>query len=236
MRKFVYKKVLWFFWIDLLIHCILQHYHLIYVAVTKPLLVPLLMTYLFLNDEYIGSPAGKVIFYIGLFMAFFGDILLIIINDTFFLSGMIAFMLMNICYSISFLFIEPLHLKRWLPLSITAILLALCAYVFYYFMDDEMGVYSRPIIGYMVTVGIMVLFAINLAYNAELRKIALRYLIPGVLIFLLENVLVAVNKFHFDHQKDLFAFIMLLYGIAQYLLVIGFSKIYLKTRSIPIPE
>lgn len=236
MKRFIHTKFLWLFWLDLLIHCVFQHYQLIYVAITKPLLVPLLMTFLFLNDEYIGSPVGKVIFYLGLFLAFFGDILLILINDTFFLSGMIAFMLMNICYSISLTYIQPVQLKRWLPLSVTGILLAGVAYVFHSMMKAELGEYAMPINLYMVTVAVMVLLAVNVVFNKEKRKIALQFLIPGVLIFLLENILVAINKFHFDHQKDIFALVMLLYGIAQFLMVMGFSKIYLRVRSIPIPE
>lgn len=236
MKRFKHTKILWLFWLDLLIHCVFQHYQLMYVAITKPLLVPLLMTFLFLNDDYIGSPTGKVIFYIGLFLAFFGDILLILINDTFFLSGMIAFMLMNVSYSISLTYIQPLQLKRWLPLSCTGIFLALLAFVFHALMKDEMGQYAMPVNLYMITVIIMILLAVNVVFNEEKKKIALQYLIPGVLIYLLENVLVAVNKFHFDHQKDIFTLVMLLYGLAQYLLVMGFAKIYLKVRSIPIPE
>lgn len=236
MKRFIHTKFLWLFWLDLLIHCVFQHYQLIYVAITKPLLVPLLMTFLFLNDEYIGSPVGKVIFYLGLFLAFFGDILLILINDTFFLSGMIAFMLMNICYSISLTYIQPVQLKRWLPLSVTGILLAAVAYIFHSRMKSELGEYAMPINIYMVTVAVMVLLAVNVVFNKEKRKIALQFLIPGVLIFLLENILVAINKFHFDHQKDIFALVMLLYGLAQFLMVMGFSKIYLRVKSIPIPE
>lgn len=177
-----------------------------------------------------------MIFYIGLFLTFFGDILLILLNDLFFLSGMIAFMLMNVCYSISLTYIQPLQLKRWLPLSITTLVLVLAAYVFHHIMKDELGQYAMPVNFYMVTVSIMVILAVNVAFNNEKKKIALRYLIPGVLIFLLENMLVAINKFHFDHQKDIFALVMFLYGLARFLLVMGFAKIFLKVRSFPVPE
>jgi uncharacterized membrane protein YhhN len=102
MEEFLNKRLLTIYWIVLLVHCTFQFFVLPYRAVTKPMLVPLLLTYLLLKDGNIGKPIGKSIFYIGLFLAFFGDVLLIIINDTFFLAGMIAFMLMNIFYSISF--------------------------------------------------------------------------------------------------------------------------------------
>src|SRR3569623_44433 len=123
MEAFLRKRVLIIYWIVLLIHCILQHYHTTYVAISLPFLLPFLFLYLFLHDDNIGSPAPKFIFYIGLFLAYFGDVLLILINDTFFLSGMIAFMLMNITYSISFLLMTPIRLKKILPALLTFIAL-----------------------------------------------------------------------------------------------------------------
>ena len=73
------------------------------IVITESLLVPVLLLYVLLHDNNIGSPAGKFIFYIGLILAFFGDVLQVVINNqTFFSGSLVAFMLMNICYSISF--------------------------------------------------------------------------------------------------------------------------------------
>ncbi len=58
------------------------------------------LLYLLLTDKNIGKPTGKLFFDKGLTLAFFGDVFFITINDTFFLTGMIACMLMNIFYSI----------------------------------------------------------------------------------------------------------------------------------------
>jgi uncharacterized membrane protein YhhN len=230
MEAFLRKRVLIIYWIVLLIHCILQHYHTTYVAITKPFLLPLLILYLFLHDDNIGSPAPKFIFYIGLFLAFFGDVLLILINDTFFLSGMIAFMLMNITYSISFLLMTPIRLKKILPALLTFIALFFIGYYFYGFLKDDLGDYSMPIVAYMITLSIMVTASVNLVTNTVYQKSAIRYLVPGAIVFVIENVLVAFNKFHYNRDKDVFVIVMITYGVAQFLMVTGISDIYLKKK------
>ncbi len=225
---FFRKKILAIFWIVLLLHCLFQYLKWPYVAVTKPMLVPLLMAYLLVRDNNIGKPVGKFIFYMGMFLALFGDVLLISINDTFFLSGMIAFMLMNISYSIAFLKLTPLAPKAVLPLALTAIILFITGYWFYDFLAAEMGAYAVPVLAYMVTVSFLVLGAVNVALTPVNRPEAIRYFIPGALIFLIENVFVALNRFHFDSNKDVYIGIMFTYGLAQYLFVRGVEKAYLR--------
>ncbi len=231
METFLKKRTLTIYWLVLLIHCIFQYYQLPYVAVTKPMLVPLLFLNILLRDTDIGKPTGKFIFYIGLILAFFGDVLLIFINDTFFLSGMIAFMLMNLFYSTSFLLMHPLKIKNSPILLLTAAFLGFIGYAFFRFLGDNMGDYRLPIIAYMVTVSIMVVLAVNVATNARLKKAATTYLIPGVFIFLIENVLVAANKFQYDCDKDIFIAVMFTYGLAQYLMVQGNDKVYPKNEA-----
>ncbi|MES2003361.1 MAG: lysoplasmalogenase [Bacteroidota bacterium] len=227
MEAFLYKRTLAIFWIVLLIHCLFQHFQLPYVAVTKPMLVPLLFVFILMRDQNISSPRGKFFFYIGLILAFFGDVLLIFINDTFFLSGMIAFMLMNLLYGTAFLHMNKLSIRSIVPVGITVAFLAFIGNAFYQFLGDDMGDYKIPILAYMFTISIMITLAVNVAGNNKYRKATVSYLIPGVLVFLIENVLVAANKFHFGHDKDIFVAVMLTYGLAQYLMVKGIVKAYL---------
>lgn len=227
MQAFFEKRTLNIFWFVLLLHCVFQYWQLPYVAVTKPMLIPLLFLHLLLHDNNIGYPRGKFIYYVGLILAFFGDVMLILINDTFFLSGMIAFMLMNLLYSFSFLQMNRLSRSSILPLTITIAFLAFIANAFYQLMAAEMGAYKLPVLAYMFTLSVMVALAINVAGNMRYRRAAISYLIPGVLVFLVENVLVAANKFHYDRDKDIFVIVMLTYGLAQYLIVKGIQKIYL---------
>ncbi|MEO8174272.1 MAG: lysoplasmalogenase [Sediminibacterium sp.] len=227
MEEFLNKKLLTIFWIVLFVHCVFQFFVLPYRAVTKPMLVPILLTYLLLKDENIGKPIGKSIFYIGLFLALFGDVLLIIINDTFFLAGMIAFMLMNIFYSISFACLSKPRLKSILSFCLTILLLTALAIPIFGYLSPKMGDYRMPVMIYQFTLVLMVAFAVNILGSDRYRKVALRYLVPGAVIFLIENILVAYNLFAWDRNKDVYIIIMLTYGTAQYLMVRGILKAYL---------
>lgn len=226
MQTQLNKRILWLYWLVLLVHLVFQYYTLSYRAITKPLLVPLLLTFLLLNDGNIGKPAGKAIFYIGLFLAFFGDVLLILINDTFFLAGMIAFMLMNIFYSTSFLHLESLKWKRSAPFFITVILLSIIAFCMYRFLAEGMGDYRMPVMIYLFSLIFMVACAMNIIGNPQHRQLALRFLIPGAVIFMIENILVAYNLFHWEANKDVYIIIMATYGTAQYLIVMGMSRAF----------
>jgi uncharacterized membrane protein YhhN len=180
-----------------------------------------------INDDNIGKPRGKSIFYIGMFLAFFGDVLLIIINDTFFLSGMIAFMLMNFVYSAAFFCIHKLSFGRILPFVLSLASLSYLAYWFNGYLGNELGDYQMPILGYMISLAIMISFSINITTSQKYCIVAINWLIPGTLVFLIENMLVALNKFHLGGNKDVYVLIMFTYGLAQYLMVKGIRRIYL---------
>ena len=227
-------RVLTIYWMVLVLHCLFQYYELWLRAITKPLLVPLLLMFLIQDDGYIGRPIGKFIFYIGMFLAFFGDVLLILINDTFFLSGMIAFMLMNLCYTFCFLTIQPLRFRSLLPLMGTLLLLYMLERIFMDFLGNSLGDYRIPIMVYMISLTLMICAAVNMAGNPLIRKTALRFFIPGTVIFLLENALLAFNLFYFDRNKDLFIAVMLSYGLAQWLIVKGIHKVFLKSSASPV--
>lgn len=221
------KTALTVFWVALLMHCLFQYLKWPYVAVTKPMLVPFLLAYLLVHDNNIGVPIGKFIFYVGMFLALFGDVLLISINDTFFLSGMIAFMLMNLCYSWSFIKLQPLSRRNAVPMSTGMVLMLLIGYFFYDFLAVKMGAYGIPVLAYMFTVSLMVLAAINMAWSEKYRFAAFRYFIPGAIIFMVENAFVALNLFQFNKDKDVYIGIMFTYGLAQYFFIKGVRKTYL---------
>jgi uncharacterized membrane protein YhhN len=211
-----------------MIHCVLQHFHLPYVAITKPMLVPLLLLHIILKDNNIGRPAGKFVFYIGLMLAFLGDVQLIIINDTFFLSGMIAFLFVNLFYSYTFLSLAQFRMRKVLPVLGTLILLCFLGEWLMSVIGNELGSYKPAIIAYMIAVSITTITAVNVAGNEKYRETATRFLIPAAIVFVIENGLVALNKFHYSNNKDLYVLVMLTYGLAQFLFVKGVLKAYLQ--------
>ena len=89
-----------------------------------------------------------------------------------------------------------------------------------------MGDYKIPVMIYRFTVSVMKIAAVTIAGNNQYRKVTLNYFIPVAFIFLIENVLVAVNKFHFEGNKDIYLAVMVTYGVAQYFSVKGVPKAY----------
>jgi len=227
MEEFLHKRVLAIYWIVLALNCVFLYFDLPYIYITEPLLVPLLLLYLFLNDNNIGKPAGKFIFYIGLFLAFLGDTMQIVINnDVFFLSSLVAFMLMNICYSICFFSLHKKGVRKPLPLLITCTIIFLLGYCFIDFLGGEMGDYKMPVIMYACTLCIMIALAVNVTRNKLYHQTALKYLLPGSVIFLMQNLILAMNLFHFGGHNQLYVFSIVPYGIAQYLMAKGILKVY----------
>jgi uncharacterized membrane protein YhhN len=228
MVDHLHKKALTVYWVVLLLSAVALYYNPKYTAFTEPLLVPLLMLYLFLKDSNIGKPYGKLLFFIGLFLAFLGDVLQVVItNEIFFISSLVAFMLMNACYSVCFfsMFREG-YRKPW-PFIGSCILLAFCAVYFVDFIgDDNLGDFKIPLIIYIVTLCVMISLAVNIVGSKVYRSIALRWLIPGAIIFLIQNMILALNLFYFGGHNKWYVFSIIPYGIAQYLIAKGMYKVY----------
>jgi uncharacterized membrane protein YhhN len=89
-----------------------------------------------------------------------------------------------------------------------------------------MGDYRMPVMVYLFTLAFMIAIGVNVALNERYRKTALTYLVPGALIFMIENILVAFNRFHWGSDKNVYIVVMLTYGTAQYLMVQGIRKAY----------
>jgi uncharacterized membrane protein YhhN len=231
MKGVLHKKslVIYAYWLVLLCSALSLYFAPKYVVVTEPLLVPLLLLYLLLNDNNIGSSLGKLIFFVGIFLAFLGDVLQVVINnEIFFISSLVAFMLMNICYSISFFSMHKSgYRKPWLFIS-SCVLLLLIGYYFTRFIGDErLGAYKLPLILYICTLCIMVATTVNLTSNPQYQKTALCWLLPGALIFMIQNIFLAMNLFHLGGDTKWYVFSILPYGVAQYMMVKGVMKVYL---------
>jgi uncharacterized membrane protein YhhN len=228
MEEFLHKRVLLIYWFVLLLSAVFLYFIPKYTVFTEPLLVPLLLLHLFLRDSNIGKPFGKFIFFIGLFLAFLGDVLQVVINnELFFISSLVAFMLMNTCYSISFFTMDKkMYQKPWIFL-LSCGLLAVVARLFIDFLGDKnLGDYKMPLILYIFTLCVMISLAVNLLNSRPFKQIAIRWLIPGAVIFMIQNMLLATNLFRFGGQHKLYVLSVIPYGIAQYLIAKGMQKVY----------
>lgn len=235
MGYLLHKRIPVIYWIVIFLDCIFLHYDLSYIAITESLPVPLLLLYMMAGDTRVAYPRGKFFFYIGLIATFLGDVSQIVSDNDFFLTGtIIAFTIMNFAYIITMFSLNKFQLKNILSVVVSIVILFFIAYSFLNFIGDEMGVFKNPVIIYISVFGIMITLTVNIAGNPVYRTMALRYLIPGVLVFLVLHVLIGLNIFHYNHNNDLYGVAMVLEGLANFLLVKGMMKIYPQHKSIPV--
>lgn len=191
-------------------------------TVTKLLLIPILALYLYASAEKAGRNINLPAF-AGLFFAFLGDLLLTRNGELFFLLGMAAFIGTHISNSIYFLRLYPLYLSKGRYAAIAAVVLTFVSGAVIGKIGPALGSFKLPIIIYMVIISCMAILAANTYHHPVLKQLSLRYFIPGAAFFVLSDGILALNKFYY-HQSLLDPAIMLTYGIAQCLLVMGFSR------------
>lgn len=182
---------------------------------TKPLLMPLLAV-----AFYIGSAhkKGQLFYFIllALFLSFAGDVLLQV--KGMFIPGLVSFLLAHVFYILYFLKTNP-HKKGLLqfqPLIGLPVLvyIILFLYLLYPFLD----VLKLPVTVYGITIGTMLLMAINT--KRKLKEDASALFFNGALQFVISDSILAVNMFAINHLV-LSLCVMITYASAQYLIVKG---------------
>lgn len=222
------KNGIIFFWIILFAHCAFIYLDKSYYQhLTKLMLIPILFFYLALNVKKDAYQNSKVIIYLGLFTSFLGDLLLIYTGDGFFLAGMAAFLITHICYTIFFLKANNVKFNKSTEFAITAILITIVAIKLLDFLKPYLGGLTLPVKIYMAAITIMTASAANLIGDKKLKNLALSFFLPGALLFVLSDFVLAINLFLYK-DTILNIVVMISYGYAQCLFVQGFAK-YLKT-------
>ncbi len=224
MNKLLNKIIPYIYWIFACITAVCYYFQLDYLLIFKPLLLPILFVFLLINDKQIGKPYFKLYFYIGLLFAYFGDIFLIIVSDTFFLTGMIAFLLMIICYSLYFFRYVHFAKKDFPFLLLQIIVIGAIAYNLFGILDQGLGFYRIHIIVYIVFISILFLLIINSARNPAIKPTVIRYFIPAISSFVVQNCLIVLNKFQDGLIGDNNGFVLTIYCLSQFLFVKGFAK------------
>ncbi len=180
---------------------------------TKPLLMPLLML------GFYGAAAGRngnlfKLILAALFLSWCGDVLLQL--NGFFIPGLIAFLLAHICYIFYFLQTEKTK-KGWIqlqPLMVLPVLLYILFFV--YLLFPYLGALKIPVIVYGITIGSMLLMAMNTRNKLDAHTSSL--FITGAILFVISDSVLAVNLFAFKHMA-LSLVVMATYAGAQYLIV-----------------
>jgi uncharacterized membrane protein YhhN len=177
---------------------------------SKPLLMFSLLAY-FLHRVGALQLRLKGMFAAALFFSLVGDVFLMFEEEHYFLFGIAAFLLAQLCYV--FFFFTHSSKLNW-----RSVLLALFPIAFgFWFLNNMLNVPEDMILlvnVYGAALGAMVLAAFN--YGATLGRRAL-FINLGALSFLISDMLVAYNQFG-EGNKYISIMVMITYAIAQFLL------------------
>ncbi len=194
--------------------------------ITKPLLMPVLVVYFIINTTAFTSPLKKWIV-LALLFSWLGDVLLMFetLNSSFFIFGLVAFLIAHIFYILfyqSVLRLENLKRNYWLIVPVLIYYVSLI-----YILNPHLGEMKLPVRIYGAVISYMLIQALQIGRikNSE----AAWLMVFGAILFISSDSILALNKFYssFGHAGIL---IMLTYGLAQLLIVLGASK-YITSQS-----
>ncbi len=139
------------------------------------------------------APYARAIF-VGLVLGAIGDACLLGAGKRWFLGGLVAFLLGHLAYVVGIAMIEPV--ARWPgDAGLTAVVPIVAAAVVLASLWRHLGSMRLPVIGYVVTITVMVVAAIAAAHGAALPSPNRSYLVVGACVFFASDVAVARDRF-----------------------------------------
>ncbi|WP_347925183.1 lysoplasmalogenase [Pontimicrobium sp. SW4] len=184
----------------------------------KPLILVSLTLFFYKNGNHLNRKTWIIMLF-ALIFSLVGDVLLMFVDmsASFFLGGLVAFLLAHIMYILAF--IEKRN-RTHKPLSFIIILLIYASGLFY-ILKDGLGDMLIPVIVYIFII-------LTMAITASLRKnsvmtISYSLVLIGALFFVASDSLLALNKFYSPIPSSNIS-IMLTYALAQYCIVLGILK------------
>lgn len=181
----------------------------------KPLLIPGLIFYAATRSYF----SGKGILIQALVMSTLGDILLLFsdINELFFISGLISFLIAHLIYIRLFLRrLNAAFSYTWVFSSLA--FLAIYLYYFLSTMWDNLKTMKIPVTIYALVISVMLFVVIQLVATKSLRKG--EYVLLGAFFFVMSDSLLAWNMFYQEIAHGSF-WVMSTYLFAQLLITSG---------------
>lgn len=187
--------------------------------ITKPLIVISLLIMFVMCTKLKGRFHKRL--FTGLIFGLAGDVLLMYVwvNESYFMYGLIAFLLCHIFYIRAFYL--DFQSAPELDKKGARIAIAICmvfAIGYYVYIRQDLGAMKLPVMAYTFVISLMMMMA---AFrNMRVNKISFNLILFGAMFFLISDSILAYNKFvkSFDLAGLL---IMGTYMIAQYLITIG---------------
>jgi len=201
--------------------------HLLDVAllehITKPILVPALLLYLFLNTRNEGDAPVRLVM-AGLILSWLGDVILLFSarSELFFAMGLVAFLIAHLLYiaayirsvrgtaGVAFLRRKPGWLLPFMLLFV----------VLYGSLYPGLGSMRIPVFVYTATILLMAVFALN--RKDRVPEASFYACLFGAMLFILSDSLLAFDKFLVPIPYA-GVLVMSTYVAAQVLIVEGFT-------------
>lgn len=186
---------------------------------SKPLIVIVLLIWLY-TSTLLKNPFHKRIF-TGLVCALIGDVLLMLQSNepSFFMYGLIAFLLCHIFYIRAFFLDYQSKPAQKNPFLIWAVIVfaAFCAGLFFY-LQPHLGAMQYPVLIYAIIISCMAVMAVS--RYGRVDPFSFEIIFYGAMLFLFSDSMLAYNKFvlPLPHAGVV---IMGSYMLAQYLIVLG---------------
>lgn len=192
--------------------------------ITKPLLMILLMTYVYNALSYTSRKNILLI----LFFAWLGDVFLMFSHPIFFPLGLLSFLVMQILYIRNFAMnLKFNQINRMLDGVVGILFLG---YVFFFLNLLWSGVGAElkiPVILYGISLGSMAFFAfLRKSYDTS---ISYKIVFLGAVFFVISDSLLAYNKFVSTFNGNSF-YVMGTYILAQLLLIVGLVNFVIRKR------
>lgn len=161
-----------------------------------------------------------------LLFSWIGDVLLQFekADPLFFLLGLSSFLLAHVFYIFFFHQIrvkEQMASRWWLIIPVAAYYVGLI-----FLLSPHLGDMKLPVRVYGIVISLMLLLALHCLFMKD--RITGRVLVTGALLFVISDSVLAINKFYSPFYGASII-VMLTYGLAQLLLVIGAVR-YIATK------
>lgn len=211
------------FWIILFVVILLTDLFAVYTSnetlryITKPLLMPLLLTFFVFQTKDFTSSLKKWIV-LALLFSWAGDVLLMFesTNSNFFIFGLATFLIAHVFY---ILFYENVIRKEGLNKNYWWFLPVIIYYItLIYILSPNLGDMKLPVRIYGIVISYMLIQALQTGGIKNLGAATL--MIAGAVLFITSDSILAINKFYESFEYAGIA-IMLTYGIAQLLITLG---------------
>ena len=185
---------------------------------TKPALLTSLILFFYIQSEALSKYIrGLVLF--ALVFSLLGDIFLMFVDRSshYFMLGLISFFLAHVFYCL--VFFKQINSK--MNPTVLIIVLTMYAFGLFHLLKDNLGDLLVPVICYIIVILMMVIFAFLRQKKVSEKSFNLVFI--GAILFVVSDSILALNKFYMPLQFSSIN-IMLTYGLAQFLIVLGLLK------------